>query len=98
MKSPMKSSKAKSGAAYTEKYVNQAGHSEHQLGLAVDLSSLDKDCKANFSRCSLKKETAAWLANNTTRLTDVDHHLGQRRPLDRPGFGRGSDEWEGSLS
>ncbi len=58
-------SKAKSGAAYTEKYVNQAGHSEHQLGLAVDLSSLDKDCKANFSRCSLKKETAAWLANNS---------------------------------
>ena len=56
---------AKSGAAYTEKYVNQAGHSEHQLGLAVDLSSLDKDCKANFSRCSLKKETAAWLANNS---------------------------------
>lgn len=58
-------SKAKSGAAYTEKYVNQAGHSEHQLGLAVDLSSLDKDCKANFARCSLKKETAAWLANNS---------------------------------
>ena len=58
-------SKAKSGAAYTEKYVNQAGHSEHQLGLAVDLSSLDKDCKANFARCSLKKETATWLANNS---------------------------------
>jgi hypothetical protein len=58
-------SKAKSGAAYTEKYVNQAGHSEHQLGLAVDLSSLDKDCKANFARCNLKKETAAWLANNS---------------------------------
>ncbi len=58
-------SKAKSGAAYTEKYVNQAGHSEHQLGLAVDLSSFDKDCKANFARCSLKKETAAWLANNS---------------------------------
>ncbi len=58
-------SKAKSGAAYTEKYVNQAGHSEHQLGLAVDLSSFDKDCKANFSRCNLKKETAAWLANNS---------------------------------
>ena len=56
---------AKSGAAYTEKYVNQAGHSEHQLGLAVDLSSLDKDCKANFARCNLKKETAAWLANNS---------------------------------
>ena len=56
---------AKSGAAYTEKYVNQAGHSEHQLGLAVDLSSLDKDCKANFARCSLKKETATWLANNS---------------------------------
>ena len=58
-------SKAKSGAAYTEKYVNQAGHSEHQLGLAVDLSSFDKDCKASFARCSLKKETAAWLANNS---------------------------------
>jgi putative carboxypeptidase yodJ len=58
-------SKAKSGAAYTEKYVNQAGHSEHQLGLAVDLSSLDKDCKANFARCNLKKETATWLANNS---------------------------------
>ena len=58
-------SKAKSGAAYTEKYVNQAGHSEHQLGLAVDLSSFDKDCKANFARCNLKKETAAWLANNS---------------------------------
>ena len=56
---------AKSGAAYTEKYVNQAGHSERQLGLAVDLSSVDKDCKANFARCSLKKETAAWLANNS---------------------------------
>ena len=31
----------------------------------MDLSSFDKDCKANFARCNLKKETAAWLANNS---------------------------------
>ena len=48
---------AKSGAAYTEKYVNQAGHSEHQLGLAVDLSSrsrseerrVGKECRSRWS-------------------------------------------------
>lgn len=53
---------AKNGAAHTEEYVAKPGHSEHQLGLAVDLTSFSEKCKARFSDCALDPKTASWLA------------------------------------
>lgn len=53
---------AKNGAAHTDEYVAKPGHSEHQLGLAVDLTTFSEKCKARFSDCALDTKTAAWLA------------------------------------
>lgn len=50
------------GASYANSYISQPGQSEHQLGLAVDLSSFSDDCKQEFTHCTLKPDTAQWLA------------------------------------
>lgn len=50
------------GVAYAERFSAQPGHSEHQLGLAVDLTRHTPDCELSFDACSLDDETAAWLA------------------------------------
>lgn len=46
-----------------EKYTAPPSASEHQLGLAVDLSSVTDDC-VNGNDCSLSDEDAAWLAKH----------------------------------
>ena len=52
---------AKNGAAHTDEYVAKPGHSEHQLGLAVDLTSFSEKCKARFSDCALDPKTAGFI-------------------------------------
>ncbi len=47
-----------------EEYVAKPGHSEHQLGLAVDLTSYSEACKASFAACKLDDKTADWLAKH----------------------------------
>lgn len=63
------------GATYAEQFVAQPGHSEHQLGLAVDLSRLTPACQAAFAGCLLDEATAAWLA-----ATAPDHGFILRYP------------------
>ena len=46
-----------------EKYTAPLSASEHQLGLAVDLSTVTDDC-VNGNDCSLSEEDAAWLAKH----------------------------------
>jgi LAS superfamily LD-carboxypeptidase LdcB len=60
----LKSSIAEYGAAWANEFIATPGHSEHQLGLAVDLSSYTPACKANFSNCNLGEPTAQWLATH----------------------------------
>ena len=52
------------GEIYARHYVAEPGHSEHQLGLAVDLSDYTASCVEQFSACSLSLATSQWLAIN----------------------------------
>ena len=52
------------GSSYAEEYVAKPGHSEHQLGLAVDLTTFSEACKHSFSGCKLDDKTTAWLADH----------------------------------
>lgn len=53
------------GAEWTQKYVASPGESEHQLGLAVDLSSYTEACVQSLANCNLGPNTASWLAENS---------------------------------
>lgn len=55
---------ATSGQTWTDSHVTKPGHGEHQLGLAVDLSSDTPSCRVNFSGCRLTTQTADWLKNH----------------------------------
>lgn len=52
------------GQAWANSHVARPGNSEHQIGLAVDLSSYTPACKQSFSNCHLQQETATWLASS----------------------------------
>lgn len=54
---------AATGDSEQEKYTAPLGGSEHQLGLAVDLSTALDPC-VNGEFCYLTEEDAAWLANH----------------------------------
>lgn len=57
-------SQADYGDSWARQYVAKIGHSEHQLGLSVDLSSYSTSCQAAFANCHLGKDAASWLAKN----------------------------------
>lgn len=50
------------GAAYAEQFSARPGHSEHQLGLAVDVTRRTPACEQNFDNCQLDETMAKWLA------------------------------------
>lgn len=50
------------GAAYAERFSAQPGHSEHQLGLAVDVTRRTPACEQHFDNCQLDEPMAEWLA------------------------------------
>jgi len=55
---------ARYGADWAAKYLEGAGKSEHQLGLAIDMTTYSPACKINFDNCSISARTAQWLAEN----------------------------------
>lgn len=52
------------GQAYVNDYVARPGTSEHQTGLAIDISSFSRDCKAQAAQCNLDFSAITWLRNN----------------------------------
>lgn len=52
------------GQAYVNDYVALPGTSEHQTGLAIDISSFSRDCKIQAAQCSLDFSAITWLRNN----------------------------------
>ena len=52
------------GQAYANDFVAKPGQSEHQLGLAIDLTSHSEACRTSFDNCKLSDAAAAWLAAN----------------------------------
>ncbi|MDO4712706.1 MAG: M15 family metallopeptidase [Candidatus Saccharibacteria bacterium] len=63
------------GPQYAQRFAARPGHSEHQLGLAVDLSRFTPACQKAFAHCWLDEATAAWLA-----VTAPDHGFILRYP------------------
>jgi D-alanyl-D-alanine carboxypeptidase len=51
-----------SGEALANQYSAKPGHSEHQLGLSVDISTLSRECY--LSECFTSTPDGEWLANN----------------------------------
>lgn len=58
------SSVSRYGADWAAKYLEGAGRSEHQLGLAIDMTTYSPSCKINFDNCAISERTANWLAKN----------------------------------
>lgn len=54
------------GQDWASTHIALPSQSEHQTGLAVDLSSYSHACEAVFASCNLRADTAAWLANNAS--------------------------------
>lgn len=52
------------GADWAAKYLEGSGKSEHQLGLAIDMTTYSPACQQNFDNCSISDQTASWLAKN----------------------------------
>jgi D-alanyl-D-alanine carboxypeptidase len=52
------------GESVAKQYVAEPGKSEHQSGLAIDLSDNTPACLKDSDDCSLGAESAAWLADN----------------------------------
>lgn len=52
------------GSIYAESYIAKPGQSEHQTGLAVDISSYTTGCTIDFSGCQLQPSAASWLEAN----------------------------------
>ena len=53
-----------SGESVARQYVAEPGKSEHQSGLAIDLSDNTPACLADSDDCSLGAASANWLADN----------------------------------
>lgn len=52
------------GPEWATTYLEGSGKSEHQLGLAIDMTTYSPGCQQNFDNCSISAETASWLAKN----------------------------------
>lgn len=52
------------GKTYANDFVAKPGQSEHQLGLAIDVTSRSDACRTSFDNCKLSDAAATWLAAN----------------------------------
>lgn len=62
------------GQSYVNSYVAFPGKSEHQTGLAVDISSFSNDCSLNAGNCSLDYDAILWLRQNSSRFGFVQRY------------------------
>ncbi|NCU30450.1 D-alanyl-D-alanine carboxypeptidase family protein [Candidatus Saccharibacteria bacterium] len=56
------------GRAYVDSYVAKPGASEHETGLAIDVSSESPDCLNDSDKCNLHPDSISWLSENATRF------------------------------
>ncbi len=62
------------GQAYVDAYVALPGTSEHQTGLAVDISSKSTECTRAASGCSLDYDAIVWLNNNAMNFGFIQRY------------------------
>lgn len=56
------------GEAWAAAYMPPEGHSEHQLGLAIDISTYTPACEQDFANCAITQSTTDWLATNAPQF------------------------------
>ncbi len=77
------------GQAYTISHVAKPGTSEHQSGLAIDISSASASCAANSDKCELNFVAIGWLAQNAPKFGFI-----QRYPMGKQSItGFSNEEW-----
>lgn len=79
----------KQGQSYVSQYVAKPRHSEHQTGLAVDITTASSQCRADSYQCLITRPVVEWLQANA-------HHYGfiQRYPSGKQSItGTASEEW-----
>lgn len=77
------------GQAFTVSHVAPPGTSEHQTGMAVDMSSASSACSADSDKCELQSASIVWLAQNAPRFGFI-----QRYPMGKQSVtGFANEEW-----
>lgn len=77
------------GQAFTVSRVAKPGTSEHQTGLAIDISTASQTCAADSDKCELNSASIAWLAENAPRFGFI-----QRYPMGKQSItGFSNEEW-----
>lgn len=62
------------GKQYVHDYVAEPGASEHQTGLAVDLSVASNACKTDANACSLDAPSIAWLRKHAAEYGFIERY------------------------
>ncbi len=77
------------GREFTSTHVATAGTSEHQTGLAIDISTVTNQCKENADLCTLQPAGIAWIQQNAARFGFI-----QRYPIGKQSItGIAGEEW-----
>lgn len=62
------------GQQYVHSYVAVPGASEHQTGLAVDISTVSASCLASGDNCSLDAASIAWLRTHAANYGFIERY------------------------
>lgn len=80
---------SKQGSSYVSQYVATPGHSEHQTGLAVDITTASAQCAADSYQCLITRPVVEWLQAHA-----ADYGFIQRYPSGKQSItGTASEEW-----
>lgn len=80
---------AKQGQTYVSQYVAAPLHSEHQTGLAVDITSASPACEKDSFQCSITRPAVEWLATHAPEYGFI-----QRYPAGKQSItGTAAEEW-----
>ena len=69
------------GQSSADMYVAQPGESEHNTGLAVDLSNVSASCRQDSDKCSLDLVTTAWLSQHAYNYGFIQRYPEGKRPI-----------------
>lgn len=77
------------GQAFTQSRVAPPGTSEHQTGLAIDISSASDTCALDSDTCELNFEGITWLRKNAERFGFIQRYAMGKQVI----TGYANEEW-----
>lgn len=77
------------GRAWVDNYVALPGHSEHETGLVVDISTADPGCRKDSNACTLQPNAIAWLEDNAGRFGFIQRYPSGKQSI----TGVASEAW-----